>query len=409
MAKRILAGALLLFALASLVTLVVLEIRARRAGAAPTAAQEKDRTAARDQIVVSYVHKTVRCTTCKGLEVLARDAVTAEFGSELSGGALKFEVADYERPGNERFSRDYGIAGPALLLFDMKDGKVARWKDLKGIWDARETPEKFNAYVCDEIHAFLNEATNAPAGSGAPSAADARDADRSLRALLLTVITAFGLGLLTAISPCPLATNVAAISFLGKRVSSPLRVFLAGLSYSAGRTAAYVGIGVVLVAGLLSTPAVAAFLSKYINCLLGPVLVVVGVFMLELVELSWGGIIAADRLQSRAEKGGLWTAALLGVVFALAFCPLSAALYFGGLIPLCLKMQSSVLLPAAYGLATGLPVVLFALLVAFASQTVGRWFNRLGQIELWMRRVTGVLFVVVGIYFSLIYIYGVFA
>ncbi|MCY3019488.1 MAG: aromatic aminobenezylarsenical efflux permease ArsG family transporter [Planctomycetota bacterium] len=210
-------------------------------------------------------------------------------------------------------------------------------------------------------------------------------------------------------SPCPLATNVAAISFLSKRVTSPRQVLLSGLLYSLGRVVAYVVLGAILVAGLLSTPSVSAFLSKYMNSILGPVLVVAGLFLLELLELNWGTVFSAEKLQSRAEKGGLCTAALLGLVFALAFCPTSAALFFGGLVPLSVKMQSSVLLPSAYGFATGLPVVVFAILIAFASQAVGRWFNRLGQIELWMRRAAGALFIGVGVYYSLAYVFGVWA
>lgn len=409
MLKRVITGAFLLFALASLVTLVVKEVRTRNApppgptGAADGAASS---AAGRDRFVAYYLYGNIRCVTCKGMEALTKEAVTTAFAKELADGRLEFRVDNFERPGNEHFSKDCEIIAASVLLTEEKGGRVVRWKNLKEIWDLNDAPAKFDEYIKRETAAFLSGHSGTVAGAASAAAADP-PADQSFGALMLAMLTALGLGLMTALSPCPLATNVAAISFLGKRVSSPWQVFAAGLCYSLGRMAAYVAVGAALVAGLLAAPAVSGFLSKYINSLLGPALVVVGVFMLDLVQLTWGSLVPAEKLQSRAEKGGYVMAAGLGLVFALAFCPLSAALFFGGLIPLAVKTQSAVLLPAVYGLATGLPVVLFAILVAFAAQAVGRWFSLVGRAEAWMRRAAGVLFILAGVYLSLIYIYGV--
>lgn len=215
------------------------------------------------------------------------------------------------------------------------------------------------------------------------------------------------LGLLTAISPCPMATNIAAISYIARSVGNVRSVILSGIAYAIGRVLLYAALGVVLVAGLLAVPEVSDFLQKRLNQALGPILVLSGMFLLELVSFRTRGVAAAEDAQRKMAAGGVLGAALLGVVFAAAFCPVSAALFFGSLVPLAVKHQSPVLFPAIYGVATGLPVVAFAALIGVSAGSVGRAFHLLTLVERWARRVTGVLFVLVGIYYSLIYVFGV--
>jgi cytochrome c biogenesis protein CcdA len=224
----------------------------------------------------------------------------------------------------------------------------------------------------------------------------------------LGVASALWLGVLTSISPCPLATNIAAISYIGRRVGKPRQVFLTGLIYTLGRTLVYLTLGVVLVAGLLSVPWLSMFLQKYMNKLLGPILIVVAMFLLELIQVNVSGAGVSDKMQKRVDTMGMWGAGLLGVVFALAFCPVSAALFFLTLIPLSVKVNSSVMLPSVYGAGTALPVIVFAVLIALSAQSVGKAFNAMTKIEWWARRITGVLFLVVGIYYSLRFIFDVF-
>lgn len=223
--------------------------------------------------------------------------------------------------------------------------------------------------------------------------------------IFLGAISALWLGILTSISPCPLATNIAATSFIGKRVGSGRYVLLSGLAYTLGRMATYLGVGVVVVLGVLSIPGVSAFLQTYMNKILGPVLILAGMFLLDLIRLRPAGVLAGRKVQKKAERGGLLAAGLLGVVFALSFCPISAALFFGGLVPLALKHQSGVLFPLFYGVGTALPVIVFAVLLATGARFVGAAFNRLTQVEKWSRRITGATFILVGIYYSLAYIF----
>lgn len=226
--------------------------------------------------------------------------------------------------------------------------------------------------------------------------------------LLVTVVSALWLGILTSISPCPLATNIAAISFIGRRVDKARLVLLAGVYYTLGRMLTYMVLGVLIVTSVMSIPHLSHFLEKYMNKLLGPILIIVGMILLEMIQLNIFGSGVSERVQKKAESWGIWGAGLLGILFALTFCPVSAALFFGSLIPLSLSSNSNILLPAVYGLGTGLPVFVFALLIALGVQWVGKVFQKISRVEFWMRRITGGIFVVIGIYLSLVYIFRVF-
>jgi len=218
--------------------------------------------------------------------------------------------------------------------------------------------------------------------------------------------SALWLGILTAISPCPLATNIAAISFIGRQVGNRRGVLLSGLLYALGRTLTYVVLGLVITGGILATAEVSRFLQKYMNEILGPVLILLGMVLLGLIGSSLSLNLAGNGVQQRAAKGGVIWSLLLGVLFALSFCPVSAGLFFAGLIPLSVNEGSRLLLPTLYGVGTALPVIVFAFLIAFASEYVGKAFNRLSQIEKWVRVSAGVLFILAGIYYSLTHVYG---
>jgi cytochrome c biogenesis protein CcdA len=222
----------------------------------------------------------------------------------------------------------------------------------------------------------------------------------------LALGSAVWLGILTSISPCPLATNIAAISYIGKRVDRPRTVLISGLMYTAGRMLTYVILGVLVVASFLSIPDVAMFLQQNMNKALGPILIIVGLLLLGIFNLRLPGFGASEKVTGRVEKWGIWGAGALGFLFALSFCPVSAALFFGSLIPLAVDHQSAVLMPTVYGIGTALPVVAFAVLIALGAKWVGTAFNRISVFEIWARRITAVAFILVGVYYLLIYILG---
>ncbi len=225
--------------------------------------------------------------------------------------------------------------------------------------------------------------------------------------VLLGAASALWLGILTAISPCPMATNVAAISYIGKRLGSPRQVLLGGVLYTVGRTVAYVGLAVVILAGLQSIPRVSTFLQDYMNKVLGPLLIVVGLFLLELLKFGGSGAGVGERLGRKVEGWGLAGALALGVIFALSFCPISAALFFGSLISLAVKYDSRILLPGVFGVGTALPVFVFAVIIGLGVGSLGAAFHKLQKFEWWARRITGVVFILVGIYYCLEYIFEI--
>ncbi|MCX6827619.1 MAG: aromatic aminobenezylarsenical efflux permease ArsG family transporter [candidate division Zixibacteria bacterium] len=223
--------------------------------------------------------------------------------------------------------------------------------------------------------------------------------------ILIASGSALWLGILTSISPCPLATNIAAISYIGRQVGSTSRIFLSGLAYTIGRMLVYLVLGIIIMVGLLSVPGLSNFLQRYLNIVLGPLLIIVGVFLLDIIRFAGFGLASGERVQEWAKRGGVLGAGFIGFVFALSLCPVSAALFFGSLIPLAVQHNSKVLLPLLYGIGTGLPVIVFAFLLAFGTQIVGRAFDNLRRIEKWVRYITAVIFIIVGIYYSLIYIF----
>jgi cytochrome c biogenesis protein CcdA len=215
---------------------------------------------------------------------------------------------------------------------------------------------------------------------------------------------ALWLGVFTSINPCPLATNIAAISYIGRGISDSRRVLLAGLLYALGRTLVYLTLGVLLVESLLASNQVSSFLRGFVNELLGPILVVIAMFLLGLIEVGISGPGMSEKMRKRADAPGICGSLLLGIAFAMAFCPTSAALFLK-LVQDSTVLRSPVAMPSLFGLGTALPVVVFALILAFSAKSLGTAFNRLTQIEWWLRLVTGVIFLLLGIYFTLIHIF----
>ncbi|MGL5472534.1 MAG: aromatic aminobenezylarsenical efflux permease ArsG family transporter, partial [Shewanella sp.] len=168
-----------------------------------------------------------------------------------------------------------------------------------------------------------------------------------------------------------------------------------------GRMLSYLVLGVILVGSLLSSVTVSVLLQKYMNLLLGPILILVGMFLLELLTLDLPGNGALiEKIKAKINPQGYIGALLLGVLFALSFCPTSAALFFGSLLPLALESQSSITLPAIYGLATGLPVLVFAILLGISANRVAKAYNHILAFEHWARKITGVVFIIIGGYYA---------
>jgi sulfite exporter TauE/SafE len=217
----------------------------------------------------------------------------------------------------------------------------------------------------------------------------------------IPVVTAFVLGLMTAISPCPMATNITAIGFISKDVEDRRRVFINGLVYTAGRALAYTLLAVILFFGADQLK-ISGFFQQYGEKIIGPLLIIIGVLMLDLLKIKFPGF---SKLTGKMQKKGFknyWDVLLLGFVFALAFCPYSGVLYFGMLIPMTISSASGLYLPVVFAIATGIPVIIFAWLLAYTVSGVGTLYNRMKTFEIWFRRVISVLFIGIGIYYVVI-------
>ncbi len=213
----------------------------------------------------------------------------------------------------------------------------------------------------------------------------------------MPLLSAFLLGLMTAISPCPLATNITAIGFISKDIQSQRKVFINGLVYTLGRAISYTAIGLIFFFGVGQFE-VSGVLQEWGEKLLGPILIIIGLFMLGIIKLSIPRMGTLTEKMENKSKNGFWGVLLLGIVFALAFCPYSGVLYFGMLIPMTVSSASGLFLPIAFAIATGIPVIIFAWLIAFSVGSIGSLYNKIKVFETWFRRIIAIVFIGVGIY-----------
>lgn len=215
-------------------------------------------------------------------------------------------------------------------------------------------------------------------------------------------LTAILLGLMTAISPCPLATNISAIGFISRDIENRRRVFIHGLVYTFGRIISYTGLALIIFFGA-SKMQISMIFQGWGEKLLGPVLIIIGLFMLDVIKIKFPGLSSLTEKIGENNKGSYWSTLLLGMVFALAFCPYSGVLYFVMLIPMTVASASGLYLPVLYAISTGLPVILFAWLLAYAVGNVGKLYKQIKSFELWFRRIVSIIFILVGIYYVVIF------
>jgi cytochrome c biogenesis protein CcdA len=212
-------------------------------------------------------------------------------------------------------------------------------------------------------------------------------------------LTALLLGLMTAISPCPLATNITAIGFISRDIENRNRVFINGLLYTLGRAITYTAIALVILLGVDQLK-FSGFFQRYGERIVGPLLIIIGLFMLDIIKIKFPGFNGLTNRMQNKKKWSYLDAILLGLLFALAFCPYSGVLYFGMLVPLTIASSASGLyLPVVYAIATGIPVIVFAWIIAYTISSIGSVYNKIRIFELWFRRVISVLFIAVGIYY----------
>ena len=219
----------------------------------------------------------------------------------------------------------------------------------------------------------------------------------------IPIISALALGLMTAISPCPLATNITATAYISKNISSKKKVFLSGILYSFGRAFSYTIIGLILFFGA-SKYHVAHFFSQNGEKYLGPLLIIIGLIMLNIIRLKiLNKVNFTEKLSEKFTNKGLLGSFVIGAIFALAFCPYSSALYFGILIPMTITNIDGLYLPIIFALGTGLPVIIFTYLLAFTANKIGLFYTKITKIEKFIRATAGIIFMITGVYYVLIF------
>lgn len=214
----------------------------------------------------------------------------------------------------------------------------------------------------------------------------------------IPVLSAFLIGMMTSISPCPLATNITAIAFISKDIWEPRRVLLNGLFYSLGRICSYTLLAIFIYFGL-SSFSISSIFQGWGAKALGPILIFIGLVMMDFIKIKIGAS------NPKIERAKLWLSQkgylgsfLLGVLFSLAFCPYSGIMFFSVLIPMTLK-SSDLLLPPAFGLGVGLPVIFFSFIIAFGANKTGKIFSKISEIEKIIRKITALIFIVAGLYY----------
>jgi len=216
----------------------------------------------------------------------------------------------------------------------------------------------------------------------------------------LPILTAFILGLMTAISPCPLATNITAMGYIAKDIQSKRLVFINGLIYILGRAFSYTTLGVILYFSA-SELGLSYFFQVWGGRIIGPLILIIGVLMLDLIPIRFPSLGGLAKQFEQGDFHNRWRIFFMGVVFALAFCPYSGVLYFGMLIPLSIASSVGLSLPLIFAIGTGLPVILFAWILAYTIGGVGKAYKRMQSFELWFRRIIAILFIVIGLYYTI--------
>lgn len=219
------------------------------------------------------------------------------------------------------------------------------------------------------------------------------------------LIAAFFIGLMVAISPCPLATNITAIAYISKKIESGKKTILTGFVYTLGRMFTYVVLAFLIVYIGVNVQSISLFLQKYGEKILGPLLIFVGFVMLNIIKLpSLKSGKQIDKLKENLSDRGYFGVFTLGMLFAMGFCPISAVLFFGMLIPLAMKFSDGILIPSIFSFATGLPVIIFSFILTYSFSKLGKIMNKIQIFEKWMRYVVAIIFIIVGSH----YIYLIF-
>lgn len=221
------------------------------------------------------------------------------------------------------------------------------------------------------------------------------------------ILTSLWLGILTSISPCPLASNIAAISFVSQRFGNKKVILFSSFFYILGRSLAYIIIAFLIIKISINIPKFSMFLQIHLNKILSFLLIFVGLILLDIIKIPSIGFNISEENRKKIDRFGLFGSLFLGILFAFSFCPVSAALFFGSLIPISISSNSIFAFPFIYGMGTALPIFVFSVLLFFGAELVGKAYHNLKKVEFYARKMTGLIFILVGLYYAFAYIFKI--
>ena len=366
-----------------------------------------------DGLVVYYFNGNFHCPTCDNFEAYTCKTLESDFAEPMKQGRLQWRVVNVDLPANRHFIREYRVISRTIVLATFRDGKQVRSRTLDRIWDLVANEGDFTRYIHDEVATELRGVKpDRIAPVTQPSSAVSQPSGYWNVAMLLAAATTLWMGICASIAPCPLTTNILAISFLARQGGGRGRILMRSLAYAMGGMVACAALGALAVWGMLNVPVASQFLQKYVTQVLGIVLILVGMVLTGLLKPRFRlAVVKAalpDASGTAAAKAGagLIGAAVLGMLLAISFCPTTAWLFFGGLLPIAIEEHSPLLLPSLYGLGAAMPVVLLGSLLAGGTQLAGKVSGSFQAVEKYTRLATGTLFVAIGIWFCLRNVFG---
>ena len=218
----------------------------------------------------------------------------------------------------------------------------------------------------------------------------------------IPLLTAFILGILTAVSPCPMATNITAIGYISKDIENKHSVFKNGIYYTFGRIIVYTLLGFIIIPLLregTNIYGIQKFISKYGELFIGPSLIIIGVFMLISSNLNIPKLGFSFNNSEKIKNKGGFGSLFLGIMFSLAFCPTSGIIYFGMLMPMSASESGGYILPVIFAIATGVPVLIIAWILSYSISRIGSFYQKVSLFQKWLNLIIALLFIIIGIYY----------
>ncbi|MBR5375120.1 MAG: sulfite exporter TauE/SafE family protein [Paludibacteraceae bacterium] len=209
-------------------------------------------------------------------------------------------------------------------------------------------------------------------------------------------------GIIVAVCPCTMAANITAITAMSRDKREKRDVFARGIAYAFGRAAAYIALGILLVTFAQGLRIGESFQHLF-GLFLGPILVLIGILMLDIIHIHGLADKCMVVFNRMVKQFGFWKSFLLGIMLAFAFCPYSATIYFGVVIPSSLSAENGYIVPIFFAIGATIPVLSLAWIFAYSMDTAKKKLDKFQQYELWFRRILAILFIISGILFILEY------